>query len=89
MASQVPVQSESGDSGWNRLVGTKTSKAGLAAPFVETWPDLTGKSLRVAVGELREIDATWEILGAGAVVAQNPPAGSPITEDRACRLTLR
>jgi cell division protein FtsI (penicillin-binding protein 3) len=89
MASQVPVQSMSSDNGWNRLVGTKTSKAEVAAPFVETWPDLTGKSLRVAVGELREIDATWDVLGAGAIVAQDPPAGSPIAEDRACRLTLR
>ena len=89
MVSQVPLQSEQGDNGWNRLVGTKTSKTGVSVPFVETWPDLTGKSLRVAIGELRELDVTWEILGAGAIVAQNPAAGSPITEDRACRLTLR
>jgi len=84
-----PAPSVGGDNGWNRLVGTKSEKTRVAAPFVETWPDLTGKSLRDAVTTLRELDTQWEVSGTGAIVSQDPPAGSPISEDRTCRLTLR
>jgi cell division protein FtsI (penicillin-binding protein 3) len=78
-----------GDNGWNRLVGTRTRQARVEAPFVETWPDFTGKSLRDAFATMRELEAQWEVSGAGTIVCQDPPAGSPIAEDRTCRLTLR
>jgi len=81
--------SAGGDNGWNRLVGTKSQKARVEAPFVETWPDFAGKSLRDAFATMRELDAQWEVSGTGAIISQDPPAGSPIAEDRTCRLTLR
>ncbi len=82
-------QSQGFEVGWNRLVPTATVKSKTAVPFVETWPDLTGKSLRDAFGPLRDLGAKWEVSGAGTIVAQDPPAGTPMTEDRTCRLTLQ
>lgn len=90
-SSAMPLnyEQEGGDNGWNRLIGTTSSNAKTPIPFVETWPDLTGKSLRDAFGQLRELGAKWDVTGAGTIVAQDPPAGTPITEDRTCRLTLQ
>ncbi len=78
-----------GANAWGRFVGTNVRKNIVAPPFVETWPDLKGLSLRDAMVVLRQLGARWEVEGTGAIVAQFPPADSAMTEDRTCRLILQ
>jgi PASTA domain-containing protein len=53
-----------------------------------TVPDLQGMSAREAVRKLVTVGMTARMSGDGFVVAQDPPAGTPIDHDAVCRLTL-
>src|SRR5262249_48777492 len=53
-----------------------------------TVPDLSGLSAREAVRKLVTVGMTARVSGNGVVVAQDPPAGSPVERDAVCRLTL-
>jgi cell division protein FtsI (penicillin-binding protein 3) len=53
-----------------------------------TVPDLQGMSAREAVRKLVTIGMTPHVSGDGFVVAQDPPAGTPIDRNGLCRLTL-
>ena len=53
-----------------------------------TVPDLQGLSAREAVRKLVTIGMTARVSGDGFVVAQDPPAGTPIDRNGLCRLTL-
>jgi cell division protein FtsI (penicillin-binding protein 3) len=58
------------------------------APRAPSMPLLRGLSLRQAMDALAALDVEVEIAGRGMVVAQDPPAGSPLDEGMVCRLTL-
>ena len=51
-------------------------------------PDLTGMSAREALRELARLGLTARMRGAGVVVQQNPPAGSPLEPGATCTLVL-
>src|SRR4051794_7127249 len=53
-----------------------------------TVPDLQGVSAREAVRKLVTVGMRAHVSGDGFVVAQDPPAGTPIDRDAVCRLTL-
>jgi cell division protein FtsI (penicillin-binding protein 3) len=53
-----------------------------------TVPDLQGMSAREAVRKLVTVGMIAHVSGDGFVVAQDPPAGTPIERDAVCRLTL-
>jgi cell division protein FtsI (penicillin-binding protein 3) len=53
-----------------------------------TVPDLQGTSAREAVRKLVTVGMRAHVSGDGFVVAQDPPAGTPIDRDAVCRLTL-
>jgi len=51
-------------------------------------PDLSGMSARAAARMLAERGLTPRMIGAGFVVAQDPPAGSPLSQDPTATLWL-
>jgi membrane peptidoglycan carboxypeptidase len=51
-------------------------------------PDLTGMSAREALRELARLGLTARMQGAGVVVDQYPPAGSPLEPGATCTLIL-
>jgi membrane peptidoglycan carboxypeptidase len=51
-------------------------------------PDLTGMSAREALRELARLGLTARMKGAGVVVDQHPPAGSPLEPGATCTLIL-
>ncbi len=51
-------------------------------------PDLAGRAAREAVQELSQRGFTVKLAGHGFVVAQEPPAGTPLPRGSAVRLTL-
>jgi beta-lactam-binding protein with PASTA domain len=51
-------------------------------------PDLTGRTLRSALGALAPLGLEVEIAGQGRVVAQVPRPGRPIEPGLTARLTL-
>jgi cell division protein FtsI (penicillin-binding protein 3) len=51
-------------------------------------PDLTGMSAREALRELARLGLTARMRGAGVVVEQDPPAGSPLEPGAMCTLIL-
>ena len=51
-------------------------------------PDLRGLGLREAVRLLARLGATPRVTGAGVVIEQDPPAGSPLEPGATCRLVL-
>ena len=51
-------------------------------------PDLTGMSAREALRELARAGLTARMRGAGVVVEQDPPAGSPLEPGATCTLVL-
>ena len=51
-------------------------------------PDLTGMSAREALRELARLGLTARMQGAGVVVHQDPPAGSPLEPGATCTLIL-
>lgn len=51
-------------------------------------PDLRGLGLREAVRILTRLGMPARVAGAGMVVAQDPPPGTPIEPGLACRLVL-
>jgi len=53
-----------------------------------TVPDLQGMSAREAVRKLVTVGMIARVSGDGVVVAQDPPAGTPLERDAVCRLTL-
>jgi len=53
-----------------------------------TVPDLQGMSAREAVRKLVTVGMIARVSGDGFVVAQDPPAGTPIERDAVCRVTL-
>jgi cell division protein FtsI (penicillin-binding protein 3) len=61
----------------------------MPANMAETGlPDLRGMSAREALRELARVGLTARMEGAGVVVEQNPPAGSPIEAGATCTLIL-
>ncbi len=53
-----------------------------------TVPDVRGMSARDATRRLVKVGLSARLAGSGVVVAQDPPAGSPVIEGGVCRLTL-
>src|SRR5688572_18864930 len=51
-------------------------------------PDLTGMSAREALRELARLGLSARMQGAGVVVEQHPPAGSPLEPGATCTLVL-
>ncbi len=51
-------------------------------------PDLTGMSAREALRELARLGLSARMQGAGVVVRQHPPAGSPLEPGATCTLVL-
>ena len=51
-------------------------------------PDLTGMSAREALRELSRLGLSARMQGAGVVVQQHPPAGSPLEPGATCTLVL-
>ena len=51
-------------------------------------PDLTGLSAREALRELARLGLSARMQGAGVVVQQHPPAGSPLEPGATCTLVL-
>ena len=51
-------------------------------------PELTGMSAREALRELARLGLTARMQGAGFVIDQNPPAGSPLEPGATCTLVL-
>jgi len=51
-------------------------------------PDLTGLSAREAVQTLTRMGLAVTVQGAGVVVSQDPPPGTPVAADARCRLSL-
>ena len=51
-------------------------------------PDLTGMSAREALRELARLGLSARMQGAGVVVDQNPPAGSPLEPGATCTVVL-
>jgi membrane peptidoglycan carboxypeptidase len=51
-------------------------------------PDLTGLGAREAVQTLTRMGIAVTVQGAGVVVSQEPPPGTPIAADARCRLSL-
>jgi cell division protein FtsI (penicillin-binding protein 3) len=51
-------------------------------------PDLTGMSAREALRELARLGLSARMQGAGVVVQQHPPAGSPLEPGATCTLVL-
>jgi cell division protein FtsI (penicillin-binding protein 3) len=51
-------------------------------------PDLTGMSAREALRELARLGLSARMSGAGVVVQQHPPAGSPLEPGATCTLVL-
>ena len=51
-------------------------------------PDLRGMSAREAIHELARLGLTARMQGTGVVIAQEPPAGSPIDAGATCTLVL-
>jgi cell division protein FtsI (penicillin-binding protein 3) len=51
-------------------------------------PDLTGMSAREALRELARLGMSARMQGAGVVVRQHPPAGSPLEPGATCTLVL-
>ena len=49
--------------------------------FTDVLPDYTGASKRTIVSLFQKTDWEISIVGDGYVVQQNPPAGTPITEN--------
>jgi cell division protein FtsI (penicillin-binding protein 3) len=61
----------------------------LPAHAVETGlPDLTGMSAREALRELARLGMSARLQGAGVVIEQDPPAGSPLEPGATCTLVL-
>jgi membrane peptidoglycan carboxypeptidase len=61
----------------------------LPAHAVETGlPDLTGMSAREALRELARLGMSARMQGAGVVIEQDPPAGSPLEPGATCTLVL-
>src|SRR5687767_1770706 len=62
----------------------------VALPFnAETGvPDLTGMSAREALRELARLGLSVRMRGAGVVIQQHPPAGSPLEPGATCTLVL-
>jgi cell division protein FtsI (penicillin-binding protein 3) len=54
-----------------------------------TVPDVRGMSARDAMRRLAQVGLTLTMQGAGFVVAQDPPPGTPVETARVCRLTLQ
>ena len=52
-------------------------------------PDLTGMSAREALRELARLGLNARMQGAGVVVQQDPPAGSPLEPGATCTLVLQ
>lgn len=52
-------------------------------------PDLTGMSAREALRELARLGLSARMQGAGVVVRQDPPAGSPLDAGTTCTLVLK
>ena len=63
------------------VAGTVGTTAGIL-------PDLTGLSARDAVRVLVDLGLTPRVRGAGTVVAQDPPAGTPLPQEPAATLWL-
>jgi cell division protein FtsI (penicillin-binding protein 3) len=53
-----------------------------------TVPDLRGMSAREAVRTLVKLGMTARLAGDGYVVAQDPPAGTPLESEGVCKLVL-
>ena len=53
-----------------------------------TVPDVTGMSAREATQRLASYGLSARVHGDGFVVAQNPPAGTPVEDGQVCNLTL-
>jgi cell division protein FtsI (penicillin-binding protein 3) len=68
-----------------RLVGVAA-----AAPVdgIARMPDLTARTKRQALAMLAPLGVEVEMIGQGAVVRQEPPAGTPLTPRMTVRLTL-
>jgi cell division protein FtsI (penicillin-binding protein 3) len=61
----------------------------LPATAIDTGlPDLTGMSAREALRELARLGLSARMQGAGVVVRQDPPAGSPLEPGATCTLVL-
>lgn len=58
----------------------------LSGEPVKRLPDFTGMNKRQAGEELRSLGVPWDVKGAGWVVSQYPPAGTPIYEVAQCEL---
>ncbi len=76
---------------------TETPVAPIVAPAVVALsssatdtglPDLTGMSAREALRELARLGLSARMQGAGVVVDQDPPAGSPLEPGATCTLIL-
>ncbi len=72
-------------------VAASTANAAPPVEFVTdppTVPDLRGLSARAAIRRLAHLGLVARVRGNGIVVEQDPPAGSPLDQGGACRLTL-
>jgi cell division protein FtsI (penicillin-binding protein 3) len=67
---------------------TAPAVVSLAANTETGIPDLTGMSAREALRALARLGLSARIQGAGVVVEQNPPAGSPLEPGATCTLVL-
>ena len=68
-----------------------SSPAVVALPAASTGtglPDLSGLSAREALRELARLGLTARLQGAGVVVHQDPPAGTPLEPGGSCTLVL-
>src|SRR4030095_10737643 len=69
-----------------RLVSTAAEL--VDADGTKRMPDLTGKTLRQALGALEPLEVEVRLAGQGRIVRQIPAAGEPVEPGAVARLTL-
>jgi cell division protein FtsI (penicillin-binding protein 3) len=77
-----------GPEGPRKVSITDITEPGSVATTAGILPDLTGLSARDAVRVLVDLGLTPRVRGAGTVVAQDPPAGTPLPEEPTATLWL-
>jgi len=55
----------------------------------DTIPDFSRLSMRDALAVADECDITVELSGSGMAVSQSPPPGSPVSNERKCRIRFQ
>ncbi|MCZ6833214.1 MAG: PASTA domain-containing protein, partial [Acidobacteria bacterium] len=87
---QIWINRSSGERArWASLARSSTPPVPYRRTAGGVMPDLSGHSLREAVAVLTSLGIAPALAGEGQVLAQEPPAGSPLPSlDEGCRLWL-